>query len=142
MSYRRSPSSNPVTAMSERPISVIYNGECPICRREIEVYQRLARREGLDIDWQDLVETPEILDAHALTADQAARRLHVVDTDGQLLSGVEAFARLWRELPGFGWLARLVRFPLIRPFAFAVYEGVLGPFLYWLHKRRQARKPR
>ncbi len=125
------------TATPPQTIRVIYNGECPICAREIAVYQRIAARDRLPIAWSDLTKEPETLAAFTLTRDQAARRLYVVDTDGKLLAGVDAFVRLWRALPGFGWLAGLTAFPVIRPFAYAVYEGVLGPFLFWLHKRRE-----
>ncbi|MGF1454972.1 MAG: thiol-disulfide oxidoreductase DCC family protein [Alphaproteobacteria bacterium] len=128
------------TPPDDAAITVIYNGDCPICSREIAVYQRLADREGLPITWADLTREPGLLDAWSLTEDQAARRLYVVDTDKTLLAGVDAFARLWLVLPGFGWLGHLARFPPIRPFAIALYEGVLGPFLFWLHKRRQKRK--
>ncbi len=121
-------------------ITVLYNGECPICRREIVLYQGIVERTGAPVDWIDISVDLEALNAANLTQDQAARRLHVYDTDGTLLSGVAAFIRLWREVQGFGWLASLANFPLVRPFAFALYEWVLAPFLFWLHKRRQQRK--
>ena len=74
-----------------------------------------------------------------LSEDQAARRLYVV-RDGELIAGVDAFLILWRQTPGFSWLARLVGLPGVRQLAHAIYEGVVAPVLFRLHKRRQARR--
>ena len=79
------------------------------------------------------------LQAFGLTPQEAARRLYVV-RGGVLVAGVEAFLILWRETPGFEWLARLVGLPLVRQVAHGVYEWVLAPVLYAMHKRRQARR--
>lgn len=116
--------------------TVIYNGACPVCSREIAVYR--ARAEG-PVCFLDLNDTD--LAGFGLTRDDAARRLHVVE-GGKLLVGVDAFRALWRATPGFRWLARFVGLPGVRQMASAVYEGVLAPALYATHRRRQARKPR
>jgi predicted DCC family thiol-disulfide oxidoreductase YuxK len=110
--------------------TVIYNGECPVCSREIGVYR--ARAEGpvrfVDLNACDL-------DRFGLTPDDAARRLHVVE-DGKLLAGVAAFVALWRATPGFRWLAAVVGLPGVRQVAGVVYERILAPALYRQHLRR------
>jgi len=117
--------------------TVIYNASCPICSREIEGYRRYAEARALPLRFQDMDEAD--LAAWGLTPQDAARRLHVV-RGGRLLAGVEAFVALWREMPRFRWLARLVSAPLVRPLAEALYERVLGPLLYRMHRRRVARR--
>jgi predicted DCC family thiol-disulfide oxidoreductase YuxK len=114
--------------------TVIYNGACPVCSREIGVYR--ARAVG-PVDFVDLNETD-----HArlgLTPDAAARRLHVVE-DGRLLVGVEAFRALWRATPGFRWLAAVTGWPGVRQAAGAVYDRVVAPALYRRHVRRMRRR--
>ncbi len=110
--------------------TVIYNGACPVCSREIAVYR--ARAEGpvrfVDLNAGDMA-------AFGLTPDAAARRLHVVE-DGRLLAGVDAFLALWRVTPGFRWLAAVVGLPGVRQGAGAVYERVLAPLLYRRHLKR------
>ncbi len=113
--------------------TVIYNGDCPICAREIEVYRA---RAGAGVAFVDL--NGADLSAYGLTSDEAARQLYVV-RDGRVLAGVDAFLALWRETPGFGWLARLVDLPGVRLVAGGVYGWVLAPVLFAMHKRRQAR---
>ncbi|MBT8459660.1 MAG: DUF393 domain-containing protein [Boseongicola sp.] len=116
--------------------TVIFNGDCPICSREIEMYR--GRVEAMDgtLGFVDL--NAANLQAYGLSADQAARRLYVM-RDGEMLAGVEAFLVLWRETPGFAWLARLVGLPVVRHVAHVVYEWGLAPLLFRMHKRRQAR---
>jgi len=116
---------------------VIYNANCPICSREVDSYRRYAEARGLPLRFEDL-NTADLAQL-GLTPSDAARRLHVV-RDGRLLAGVDAFVALWSEMPRFAWLARLVSLPGIRQVARAVYEYVLAPALYALHRRRVARQ--
>ena len=116
--------------------TVIYNASCPICSREIEGYRRYSEARALPLRFQDLDRAD--LAGWGLTPEDAARRLHVIQ-DGELLAGVPAFAALWREMPRFRWLGRLVMRPWVRPAAEIVYERVLAPILYAMHRRRVAR---
>jgi predicted DCC family thiol-disulfide oxidoreductase YuxK len=119
---------------SMKDTTVIYNGACPVCSREIGVYR--ARAEG-PVTFVDLNETD--LGRFGLTPDAAARRLHVVE-DGRLLAGVDAFRALWRATPGFRWLATVAGWPGVRQAAGAVYDRVLAPALYRRHVRRMRRR--
>ncbi|MBJ3761201.1 DUF393 domain-containing protein [Maribius pontilimi] len=121
--------------MSSTPL-VIYNGQCPICAPEVRSYQRQARAADADLDFADLNDMD--LSRFDLTEDQAAKRLHVV-RDDTLISGVDAFLVIWRELPKTRWLARLIDRPVIRPVAGWIYNTVLAPILFAMHKRRQSR---
>jgi len=116
--------------------TVIYNGACPICSREIGAYKRLAEAQAAPLDFRDL--NAADLGRWGLTPDQAARRLYVVQ-DGALISGVPAFAAIWARIPKLRWLARLVMLPGLRQIAGAVYDLALAPALYALHRRRVRR---
>lgn len=116
--------------------TVIYNARCPICSREIESYRRYAAKRDLPIRFQDLGTAD--LAALGLTPTDAAKRLHVIQND-RLLAGVPAFAALWEAMPRFRWLGRFVRLPVIRQAARGLYEGVLAPVLYEMHRRRVRR---
>ncbi|MEO0989952.1 MAG: DUF393 domain-containing protein [Pseudomonadota bacterium] len=120
----------------EQKTTVIYNAECPICSREIQAYERYAEARALPLGFDAL--DRGALDAFGIDRDTAARRLHVLK-DGEVLSGVPAFAALWTEMPRFRWAGWLVMQPVIRPVVNVLYEGVLAPALYALHKRRQRR---
>ncbi|MCU0906080.1 MAG: DUF393 domain-containing protein [Rhodobacteraceae bacterium] len=120
--------------------TVLYNGSCPICTREVAVYRAEAARDAPHVGFRDVTaaDAADALAAAGLTADEAARRFHVVQ-DGRVLSGLDAFAALWSALPRWRWLARLTSLPVVRPVAATVYDRAAAPLLYALHRRRMAR---
>lgn len=116
-------------------VTVYYNGGCPVCSREIAHYQRRTG-EGEAIGWCDIdAGAPTGLDGEAVR-----RRLHVLDGSGRMHIGAEAFAVLWERVPGYRWLARLVRLPGIRSVAAWVYDHLLAAPLYAWDRRRRARR--
>lgn len=121
------------------PLDVLYNGRCPICSREIAAYRRYSEARGLGIRFTDI--SAADLAALGLTHDAAAKRLHVID-DGKLLSGVPAFGRLWRAMPRMAWAGRMVETPVLGAVAGVIYNRVLAPILYAMHRRREARAGR
>ena len=118
--------------------SVLYNASCPVCSYEINHYAEYSRHAALPIRFDDLNDTDR-LSEWDLDADTAARRLHVLK-DGQLLAGIPAFIALWREMPRYRWLARLVRLPGVFQIACAVYDYALAPAIYRWHLLRLRRK--
>ncbi len=118
--------------------TVLYNGACPVCRREIEHYQRLDDRDGQGLGFTDISEPVPVLKERALTQDEVKRRLHVIDADGRLLVGVPAFAAVWDHLPRYRWLSAIVRLPLLRSLVPWLYE-IIAFGLYHADKRRQQR---
>jgi 3-demethoxyubiquinol 3-hydroxylase len=92
---------------AEPPLSVLYDGSCPLCRREIALYRGLRSEQALRF--------VDVSGASALppgtTRKQLLARFHVQRADGTLASGADAFLTLWATLPGWRWLARAGRLP-------------------------------
>ena len=103
---------------NSQPI-VFYDGGCPLCRREIAHYQRIDRERC--IQWADIQQEADTLQAHGLSWEQAMQRMHVRDSDGQMVSGAAAFVVLWRQFPRYRFLAGLVSLPGIHWAAEQVY---------------------
>lgn len=125
--------------MSARPeLTVYYDGACPLCRAEIDHYRRCRGAEAVAFVDFSVRGAPAALGPD-LTCEAALARFHVREVDGRLLSGAEAFARLWRVLPGWRWLGRLVATPLVLSLAEAAYRAFLPlrPRLARLVARRQ-----
>lgn len=125
--------------MSARPeLTVYYDGACPLCRAEIDHYRRCRGAEAVAFVDVSARGAPTALGPD-LTCEAALARFHVREVDGRLLSGAEAFARLWRVLPGWRWLGRLVATPLVLSLAEAAYRAFLPlrPRLARLVARRQ-----
>jgi predicted DCC family thiol-disulfide oxidoreductase YuxK len=88
-------------------LSVYYDAGCPLCRAEIDHYRRCAGADRVAfVDVSRAGPAPAL--GRGLDRDAALRRFHVRGADGELVSGAAAFARLWRALPGWRWLGRVI----------------------------------
>ncbi len=77
-----------------------------MCRREIAFYRRLDRTRS--IDWVDVSTCDPALLPNGLTRARAIGRFHVSLADGCLVSGGGAFVALWRTLPKFRFIGRML----------------------------------
>lgn len=110
------------------PLTVFYDGACPLCRREIAFYQRLDRAQRLR--WQDVALTAECPDGYC-QADLLAR-FHVMTGSGRMLSGAQAFAAVWRALPAPWPLAgRIAQWPVIDRLLEVAYRLFLRMRPWW-----------
>ena len=101
----------PETNQSAPALTVLYDGACPLCRREIGVYRDLQPLQpGSPVCFADVSNTALTLPA-GTTREQLLARFHVMDRDGHLISGAQAFLALWAALPGWRWLALAGRLP-------------------------------
>ena len=103
-------------------LTVLYDGSCPLCRREISVYQGLSASQPLS--FQD-VSNPALVPPAGMETQTLMARFHVQLADGRLESGARAFIALWAVLPGWRWLARLGRLPGVTPLMEWCYLGFL-----------------
>ena len=106
-----------------KPVQFYYYGGCPICAREIAFYQ--ARPGGDTVIWVDVTAAAARELGPDLTRAAALARMHVRRPDGTLVSGAAAFAELWRTMPGFKWLGRLLSVPPFGAIAEIGYRGFL-----------------
>jgi predicted DCC family thiol-disulfide oxidoreductase YuxK len=104
--------------MSAQHLTVYYDGLCPLCSREIAHFR--ARTPADAVTFVDFTEADFDPAAHGVDPERIRQVLHVrVGTE--MCTGTEAFLALWSAVPGYGWLARLVRLPGIRILADASY---------------------
>ena len=96
-------------------LTVLYDGACPLCRREIGVYRGLRPlNSDSPVCFADVNDTALSLPFSlppGTTREQLLARFHVRGRDGVLLSGAQAFLALWAVLPGWRWLALAGRLP-------------------------------
>jgi 3-demethoxyubiquinol 3-hydroxylase len=112
-------------------ITVFFDGGCPLCRREVGIYQRAS--VGLPVRWHDVnqddVDLPFGLDRQSALARFHVLR-HVPKTE--LLSGAQAFALLWKHIPGWKWLGAIASVPLVSPLLEIAYR-----FFLWFRPQLQ-----
>lgn len=102
-------------------LTVMFDGSCPLCRREISLYQSLAPLQA--VAWRDISKDTADL-SHTDQARYMAR-FHVQLEDGRIISGAAAFVALWLVMPGWRWLGRVGRLPGVTPVLESVYRAFL-----------------
>lgn len=115
---------------------VWYDGNCPLCRREIALMRRLDRRNAihfLDVTSADVACPVERADLLA--------RFHAMD-QGRLLSGAAAFAAMWRVIPPLRLLGLAARNPLVLGALERLYRVILRlrPRLQRLARRAEGER--
>lgn len=105
-------------------LTVLYDGGCPLCRREIAHVQGLASQQPESaLCFVDVNAAESAVPATERAALLA--RFHVQRADGSRLSGAAAFVAMWNRLPGWRWLARLARLPGALPALELAYRAFL-----------------
>ncbi|HEX4336327.1 MAG TPA: DUF393 domain-containing protein [Polyangiaceae bacterium] len=101
-------------------VEVFFDGECPLCTREIALLRRLdANRERIlftDIAAPGFDPMP-----YGVSQDDLMAKIHGRLPDGRLIEGVEVFRRLY-DAVGFGLLVKVTRLPLVASLLDAAYR--------------------
>lgn len=89
-------------------VEVFYDGECPLCMREIDMLRR--RDTEHRIVFSDIAAPG--FDALSIGLDYAAlmKRIHARLPNGEIIEGVEVFRRLYTAI-GFGPIVSATRLP-------------------------------
>jgi predicted DCC family thiol-disulfide oxidoreductase YuxK len=105
--------------MNEWKFKLLYDGQCPMCRREANWLMR--RNRAGHLAFED-ISRPEFDPArHGLTHSQVMGVMHGVFPDGRIVTKVEAFRQAYR-LVGLGWLLAPTGWPGLRGIADWGYE--------------------
>jgi len=91
--------------------SVLYDGACPLCAREIAMYRR---QQGADaIRWLDVSQIAEADIPLGLSRHEVLARFHVIRRDGSAAVGAAGFVELWKAFPKLRLLGRVASLPPI-----------------------------
>ena len=115
-------------------MKVYYNSACPVCDAGIEYQRRKLGNSAAEVEWIDVHRCNEAAAEVDSDLEFVRERLHVVDEEGTLHVGSEAFAELWGRTRGQRALAKLVRVPGIRTLSRWLYNG-FARLLYWWNRK-------
>lgn len=88
-----------------KKIKILVDGNCIVCDLEVSHYKRVA---------PDLIEIVDISDplfkasSFGLTPESVNKHLHVIDSQGQVHKGVDAFSKIWSTIPKYLWAHKLI----------------------------------
>ena len=120
---------NPQSEIGAWQIRVLFDGECPLCKREIGMLEKLDRGRG-QIDLEDISQADFDPTAYGLEIEDLMARIHGVLPDGRIVEGLEVFRRVYAAV-GLGWLMAPTRWPLLREISEAGYRIFAQNRLRW-----------
>ncbi len=114
-------------ATSAWKVNLLYDGECPLCLREVNFLQKKDAGRGI-VKFTDIAELDyDPAQNGGVDFETAMGRIHAVRTDGTVIEGVEVFRQVYDAL-GTGWLYAPTKWPIIGPLVNRLYD-------LWANKR-------
>ena len=93
-----------------KEIEVFFDGDCPLCSKEIALLQRLDKESK--IVFTDIKSSSFDPSVYGLTFDEFMAEIRGRLPDGTMIKGVEVFRRLYVAV-GFSKIVLLTRLPLV-----------------------------
>ncbi|MBF2025936.1 MAG: DUF393 domain-containing protein [Oscillatoriales cyanobacterium C42_A2020_001] len=101
-------------------IKLLYDGECPLCVREVNFLQKKDAGRGR-VAFVDIASNDYSPEANGgVDFETAMGRIHAVLPDGTVLKNVEVFRRVY-EILGMGWVYAVTKLPGVGAIADALY---------------------
>ncbi|HVR18692.1 MAG TPA: DUF393 domain-containing protein [Polyangiaceae bacterium] len=101
-------------------VEVFYDGDCPLCVREIDMLRLRDRHER--IRFTNIATNGFDAGSVGVSPKALMARIHGRLPDGTMIDGVEVFRRLYAAV-GFEHAVRLSRLPGVAPILDAAYEA-------------------
>lgn len=117
-------------------VKVYYNSACPVCDAGIKGQRQRMESCGTQVEWIDIHKNADAVGEIGAEREFVRERLHVVDEQGELKIGADAFEVLWRHTPGQTRWARVIRLPVLRVLSRWLYN-VFAAGLYALNRARR-----
>lgn len=136
----------PANSPQNWQIKLLYDGDCPLCLREVNFLQKKDAGRGL-VKFVDIADDEyDPAENGNIDFETAMGRIHAVMADGTIVKNVEVFRRVYSIL-GIGWMYAPTQWPIIGPIVDKLYDiwadwrlKVTGrPDLQTLVAQRQAR---
>ncbi len=106
-------------------LTILYDGGCPLCVREVNFLKRRDHRRHPDRPRLAFIDIDaagyEPSSSGGISYREAMGRIHAIAADGTVLRDVTVFRHAY-ELIGLGWLYAPTRWPLFGPLAEALYR--------------------
>ncbi len=105
--------------MSQWHFKLLYDGDCPLCRREA----RFLERRNLNgwLAFEDIAAPGFDPAVYQTTREELMRVIHGVFPDGRIVTRLEVFRQAYRAI-GLGWLLAPTAWPGLRWLADLGYE--------------------
>ncbi|PZV03827.1 MAG: thiol-disulfide oxidoreductase [Leptolyngbya sp.] len=101
-------------------IKLLYDGDCPLCLREVNFLRKQDNGRGLIVFADIAADDYRPEDNGGVDFATAMGRIHAVKADGTVIQNVEVFRQVYAVL-GIGWIYAPTRWPILGPLVDWVY---------------------
>lgn len=112
------------TTATQQPnwkIKLLYDGECPLCLREVNFLRNRDAGRGL-VAFVDIASDDYTPEANGgVDFATAMGRIHAVLPDGTVIQNIEVFRRVY-EVLGMGWIYAITKLPIVGAIADGLYN--------------------
>ena len=112
-------------SQSEEKITVYYDGACPSCIKDRQTYEKMAGEAGNNVCWFDITDQDDQLRAIGIDPYKAMTELHVRNEHQQIISELDAYILLMKQVPRLKPLTWLISLPVIRPILSSLYRRMV-----------------
>lgn len=105
-------------------IHILYDGNCPICRRKVAFLERRDHKGNLR--FSDIRKAGGLPPQTDIPMDQLEKQIHAVLPNGTVISRMDVIRSAYRAI-GLGWLAAPTGWPVLRTL-FDVLYGLLAKY--------------
>ena len=107
-------------------IKLLYDGECPLCLREVNFLLKKDAGRGI-IKFVDIADRNySAAENSGIDYETAMGRIHAITANGEIITNVEVFRRVYEEL-GMGWVYAVTKLPIVG----AVADNIYGIWAKW-----------
>lgn len=107
-------------------IKLLYDGECPLCLREVNFLTKKDAGRGI-VNFVNIADSSyDPKDNANIDFETAMGRIHAILPDGTVIKNVEVFQRVYEEL-GMGWMYAITKLQIIG----AIADWIYGIWADW-----------
>lgn len=106
---------------TEPSMKILYDGNCPVCRRKTRFLQKHDRRRKLD--FVDICAKDFQPPKNGIPMAELEHQIHAALPDGTVIRGMEVIRAAYREI-GFGWIAAPTGWPPFRRLFDLLYSTI------------------
>lgn len=125
---RTAPTPQPTNPPSTDPpptdtwkINLLYDGDCPLCLREVSFLQKKDAGRGR-VKFTDIAALDYDPDENGgVDFETAMGRIHAVRADGTVVKNVAVFQEVYDAI-GIGWMYAPTKWPIIGPLVNKIYD--------------------
>ncbi|WP_417593944.1 thiol-disulfide oxidoreductase DCC family protein [Oceanospirillum sp.] len=108
--------------LTDKKLTLYYDGACPLCRKEVRWLQARCRRKDLSLAFVDISQDGFDPGPTGKQTKQLMAELHLQDNEGNWWTAMDASRRIYQEI-GLGWLMAPTGWPFLKPVFDRLYHS-------------------